>query len=259
MRMTSWFVSLRRRLGSLKVTKSRRTRQVGTSCWLERLEDRIVPAIITVTSAADDLIVDGQVTLREAIQAANTNLRVDGSTAGSGADTIQFASGLTGQTITLGGTALQITSPLTINGLGADQLSISGNNTSRIFAVFAGNSVTISGLTLTNGSATDFGGGIFNRGTLAMNNITLSGNSAGTSGGAIASDGTLTISNSALSGNTATNDGGGIDNSGGTLTRIIHASVSGQFFRVRCGWRLVGSPECRSLRGGSPSPSVVQR
>ncbi len=43
------------------------------------------------------------------------------------------------------------------------------------------------------------------------------------------------------------------------LARIIHASVSGQFFRVRCGWRLVGSPECRSLRGGSPSPSVVQR
>ena len=209
MRMTSWFESVRRQFGSMTGAKSRRSRRSGTSWWLERLEDRIVPAIITVTSAADDLTVDGQVTLREAIQAANTNLRVDGSTAGSGADTIQFAAGLAGQTITLGGTQLQITSPLTINGLGAAQLSISGNNTSRIFEVLAGNSVTISGLTLTNGNATDFGGGIFNRGTLTMNNNTLSGNSAGNVGGAIASDGTLTISNTTFSGNSAGIDGGG--------------------------------------------------
>ena len=92
----------------------------------------MVPAIITVTSAADNLVSGGGVTLREAIQAANTDQPVDG-VQGSGADTIQFAAGLAGQTITLGGTQLQITSPLTINGLGATQLSISGNNLSRVF------------------------------------------------------------------------------------------------------------------------------
>ena len=247
MRMTSWFVSLRRRLGSLKVTKSRRTRRIGTSCWLERLEERIVPAIITVTSAADNLVVDGQVTLREAIQAANTNSRVDGSTAGSGADTIQFAAGLAGQTITLGGTQLQITSPLTINGLGATQLSISGNNTSRIFEVLAGNSVTISGLTLTQGKA-DNGGGILNSGILTISNSTISGNSVvygggdvinTGNGGGISNLGTLTINKSTVFGNSTiffnttgladvvsnSGNGGGVSNVG-TLT-INNSTISG--------------------------------
>ena len=238
MQMTSWFVSLQRRFGSLKGAKNRRNRRGGTSCWIERLEERIVPAIITVTSAADNLVVDGQVTLREAIQAANTNLRVDGSTAGSGADTIQFAAGLSGQTITLGGTQLQITSPLTINGLGATQLSISGNNTSRIFEVLAGNSVTISGLTLTQGNA-DNGGGIINSGILTISNSTISGNSAifgggeNGNGGGISNVGTLTINNSTISGNLAnggnsiinSGNGGGISNVG-TLT-ISNSMISG--------------------------------
>src|SRR5262245_32343834 len=71
---------------------------------VEALEDRVVPAVITVTSLVDDLSADGQVTLREAILAANTDSSVDGSVAGSGADTIEFAAGLfTGgdQTLTL--------------------------------------------------------------------------------------------------------------------------------------------------------------
>ena len=225
-----------------RASRGRRSRRGGTSWWLERLEDRIVPAIITVTSAADNLTVDNQVTLREAIQAANTNLSVDGSTAGSGAvaDTIQFAAGLAGQTITLGGTQLRITSALTINGLGASQLTINGNNTSRIFEVTSGNTVTISRLTLTNGNATDSdgggivnfgtltissskifgnstsggGGGIFNSGTLTINNGTVSANSATNGGGGIANDGTLTISDSVISGNSTDSDGGGIRNFG---------------------------------------------
>lgn len=238
MRMNSWFVSLKRRLGSLKGANSRRSRRGGTARWLERLEDRIVPAIITVTSIADDMIVNGQVTLREAIQAANTNSRVDGSTAGSGADTIQFAAGLAGQTITLGGTELQITSPLTINGLGATQLSISGNNTSRIFEVTAGNSVTISGLTLTQGMS-DNGGGILNSGILKLCNSTISGNSAifgggeNSNGGGISNFGTLTITNSTITGNftkggngiVINGNGGGISNVG-TLT-ISDSTISG--------------------------------
>src|SRR6516164_7785569 len=44
---------------------------------LEPLEDRLAPAIITVTSLADDVAVDGKVTLREAIQAANTDTSAD--------------------------------------------------------------------------------------------------------------------------------------------------------------------------------------
>ena len=59
---------------------------------LEQLEEREVPAVITVTSLADNTTADGQVTLREAIQAAETDASIDGSAAGSGADTIVFAS-----------------------------------------------------------------------------------------------------------------------------------------------------------------------
>ena len=51
----------------------------------------------------------------EAILAANTNTSIDGSTAGSGADTIEFAAALSGETITLGGLELEITEALTID------------------------------------------------------------------------------------------------------------------------------------------------
>ena len=56
---------------------------------VQSLESRILPATITVTSLDDGMLANGFVTLREAIQAANTNKSVDGSVAGSvGEDTI---------------------------------------------------------------------------------------------------------------------------------------------------------------------------
>jgi len=59
-------------------------------------------AVITVTSLIDNLFVDGEVTLREAIVAANTNLPAGDAPAGDvGIDTIEFAAALSGQTITL--------------------------------------------------------------------------------------------------------------------------------------------------------------
>ena len=53
-------------------------------------------ATVTVTTLADSLATNGQVSLREALQAANTDMSVDGSAAGAGADTIVFAAGLNG-------------------------------------------------------------------------------------------------------------------------------------------------------------------
>ncbi|MCX7422153.1 MAG: hypothetical protein NT013_21785 [Planctomycetia bacterium] len=197
------------------------------SCSMERLEDRIVPAIIMVTSVADNQIVDGQVTLREAIKAANTDLSVDGSTAGSGADTIQFAAGLAGQMIALGGTQLTINSALTINGPGSSQLTISGTNQSRIFDVAAGSTATISGLTLINGRITSgLGAGLRNLGTLTLNDCTVAGNIASNSGtgGGVANAGILTVFSSTVSGNVAGNSGGGIDNSG--MLTISNSNIS---------------------------------
>lgn len=65
---------------------SRRTR-----LCVEMLENRLVPAVITVTGAGDNIAVDGVVTLREAIEAANTNAPAGDAPAGDpGLDTIHF-------------------------------------------------------------------------------------------------------------------------------------------------------------------------
>src|SRR6185369_6246832 len=87
---------------------------------------------------------------------------------------------------------LAINKNLTIQGPGANLLSISGNNASRVFNIGA-YTVGISGLTISNGlvsTPSTTGGGILNNGTLTIANSTISGNTAnGTSsqGGGIGS------------------------------------------------------------------------
>jgi hypothetical protein len=80
--------------------------------------------------------------LREAIESAN-------ATADN--DTVEFNASLSGQTITLSGTQLTIANngTLTIHGLGATQLAVSGNTASRVFFVNNGATAAISGLTIT--------------------------------------------------------------------------------------------------------------
>src|SRR5207244_6650336 len=89
----------------------------------------------------------GNLTLREAVGISNNSA--------GGLDTISFASGLKNQTITLGGTELQITDPVNVQGPGASLLTVSGNLASRIFNFIllgaGGAGSTISGLTLANG------------------------------------------------------------------------------------------------------------
>ena len=67
---------------------------------------------------------DGNCTLREAIEAANTDLAVDGCAAGSGDDVIDLT-GLSG-TLSLEAGGLLLTSNVTIEGPGARDLRISG-------------------------------------------------------------------------------------------------------------------------------------
>jgi CSLREA domain-containing protein len=58
---------------------------------------------ITVTGNGDTVTADSFCTLREAIQAANTDLAVNECNAGSGVDTIFFSPALSNDTITLTG------------------------------------------------------------------------------------------------------------------------------------------------------------
>ncbi len=68
---------------------------------------------ITVTTTADDTTVDGNCSLREALQAANTDTAVDACPAGNGTDTIVLAA-LSTYVVSHG--ALDVTSAVTIEG-----------------------------------------------------------------------------------------------------------------------------------------------
>jgi predicted outer membrane repeat protein len=177
---------------------------------LEPLETRLMPTVFAVTNTRDDGTTG---TLRWAVQQVNQ---------GSGNDTIDFEGSVfsTPQTIALKGGQFNLTNTnTTIQGPGASMLTISGH-LGRVFGVLDYASVTISGLTISNGSVyyagqagTGSGGAISNRGVLTVNNCTFSNNSAAGSvgyGGAVYSVGTLTLSSCTFSGNTASMTGGAV-------------------------------------------------
>lgn len=247
----------------------------------------------TVNSKADGTLaaLAGNATcdLREAIAAANTNAAVGQCPAGmAGMDTITFAPNVTG-TITLTAGELMIGQALTITGPGADSLTISGNQVSRVFNIAAGNfDVTLSGLTIANGqmkganvnpiAGNSDGGGIRNAsiGTVEIANCTLSGNSAiggearaelptspetvsppltggkGNGGGIFNADaGTIRIINSTLTANSAT--GGNANNSGDNLLNVGGESGGGGIFNAGAGTVTLTSTTVseNSVTGGS--------
>ncbi|MBM3660881.1 MAG: hypothetical protein FJW95_15465 [Actinobacteria bacterium] len=164
-----------------------------------------------------------------------TNLNKDGAgslhdlaESAADGDTIVFQAGLTG-TITLDD-EINIDTSVTINGPGADVITVSGGDTDRIFEIDGPSNATrldvvISGLTLTKGAG-GFGGAIlFDDTNLTVrDSILTDNNSVGSGGGAIATedqDQDLVIDNTEISGNTANGSGGGVyfySADGGTFT-----------------------------------------
>src|SRR5262249_4450442 len=124
---------------------------------------------------------------------------------------------------------------ITISGPGANRLAVDANHASRVFRILPLRDVTISGLTVTNGSAplpNRLGGGIYNdHAALTLNNCTISSNVAVQGGGGgIYNDGSagsamLTITNCTINGNSAW-PGGGIYNYLGTVT-ITNSTLNG--------------------------------
>lgn len=98
-----------------------------------------------------------------------------------GGDTITFAGTLSGDTITLTST-LTVGHNLTITGLGASNLAISGNHAIQDFVISTGVTASISSLTIENGDVTGSGGGIANQGTLTLSSVSFSGNVATANG-----------------------------------------------------------------------------
>jgi CSLREA domain-containing protein len=86
-------------------------------------------ATITVNTPDDVAAADGHCSLREALQAADTNHAVDTCHTGSssGSDTIQFATAINGQTITLQPGGLEVDSNVIIKGNGRSKTVIAGD------------------------------------------------------------------------------------------------------------------------------------
>lgn len=145
--------------------------------------------------------------------------------AASSGDTITFSAFCPASSpITLSST-IDIDTNLTIEDQAPTDVVVSGNNAVEVFDVISG-TVSISGLTIENGSASQ-GGGLANNGTLAITNTTLTDNEGSNTGGAIVNNGSLSISDSSLSGNTADEGGGAIMNFGGTT--ISNSTLSDNY------------------------------
>ena len=159
-------------------------------------------AVIAVTTQGDEFGGPGLgCSLREAIQAANTDSSFGGCAAGSGTDTITLPAG----TYTLTGAAgenanasgdLDITSSLTIQGAGSKTTFIQAgtdatNGVDRVLHVHSGATVEINGVAVMYGKAPDgttggagaHGGGILNESaSLTLNACSVSQNRAGDGG-----------------------------------------------------------------------------
>jgi hypothetical protein len=199
---------------------------------LERLEERAVPTIFTVTNLNDG----GAGSLRQALTAAN---------AAPNPDIIQFAAGLTGainltspgsDDTNVGGD-LDILYPVSIQGPGANLLTVrQAVADERVFDVRppAGETVFISRLTITGGNGHGDGGGarLSAAASLILSAVDITGNSlatdTGTGGGGIAIEfpgSSLTLIDSTIANNSAL-FGGGIEFTTGSAT-ITNSTISG--------------------------------
>lgn len=196
------------------------------------------PSLVVTIPGDSSTSTDNQTSLREAIAYANSftdnqlhTITFSNSTANGATN---FHDGTT-RTITLGGSELSISTAVTIDGPGADRLSISGNNTSRLFEITPLGTARLNGLTLTGGNGVGAvqsanGGAIVNRGTLMVFRCVITGNSASVSGGAIcAREGSSTpiityVIDSLISSNTANTGGAAFLNYG--YTYFINSTVA---------------------------------
>lgn len=145
-------------------------------------------------------------------------------------DQVIFDNALSAQTIVFL-SSIVIDQSLDIVGLGADQLTLSGNGNTRMFDIISGANVTITGLSFVDGNDPVSGGAISVSGgttQLTVQQCQFLNNTVGTSGGAINNVGSsVSIFSSTLSGNISNTFGGAINNTGVGQLFIRNSTLSG--------------------------------
>ena len=130
----------------------------------------MMPATFVVNNPADSGVTG---TLRWAVEQADS---------AASASTIDFNLGSSPQTISLTQGQLTLSNTaysITIDGPGESKLSISGADATRVFQIDAGVTATISGLTITGGSAAGEGGGVLiDGGTVSLSDVVVAGDKA---------------------------------------------------------------------------------
>src|SRR5581483_11859170 len=200
---------------------------------IEPLEARIAPATIIVNTTGDTSHVFGKTSLRDALESADNH---------PGPDTIIFHLQAPPphdeNRIILSNGELTSNGNVTIKGPG--KLIIDANGTHRAFDFNDANDpthssdspVSMSGLTIINGKAANYGGAIYSTESLTLKNMTISGNDASGGGGVEvfgnATAGTkVSISTSLITGNTCQNYGAGLNLYHLTSLKMTKTVVSG--------------------------------
>ena len=211
---------------------------------LESLEDRRMLATMVVTDLGDgslaSLAGDGQLSLREAIEAVNTGAPVDGIAPLVGefgtSDTILFQTALFSggqQTLALTAGQLELAKSVVLFGPGSSLLTIDAQQNSRVFSIASGSDdYFITDLTLTGGLtiALDQDGGAvrsMSTGRLTFRNTVITNNAVTnrfSTGGGISSLGQVVLVDSTVSNNRTAGLSGG---SGGGIFALGDVTLTG--------------------------------
>lgn len=188
-------------------------------------------ATFEVTSAADS----GPNTLRQAVEDANS---------APSDDSIVFASTLSGDTINLTSDEIPIYlgtgyGDLSIEGLGAEQLAVSGNDTTGIFFAYdeyGEGALSISDLTLEHaGGAGMYTAITSGAGQLSVSDTVLTENESSKYGGALVQvGGSATLDNVTITDNSAEGIGGGAFIVSSEPSSIVDSTITGNAVEGSC-------------------------
>ncbi len=219
---------------------------MGSSKWLSQaaatalLGTLVIPAaaganVIAPNTVADEFDTNPDAcSLREAVQAANTNGTFGGCSAGAGDDVITLGPGTYTLTRPPDGVSEDDNREGDLDLLPGANLDIVGSSATidavevdRVIHILSVAPVSISGVTITGGGTNSSGAGILNQGALALTNSTVTDNRTKNLGGGIYADGVSTaLTNVTISGNRSDIDSAGLDVNLGNVT-LQNVTVTG--------------------------------